>query len=209
MAKAPTALGRFNTRVLQGLELPMHLVYRHRKAQLFRDHPPFLVEIGSGSGANMRYLRPGTRLIAVEPNPSAHDVLRKKAARYQLDLDIKGLFAERLDLEDACTDMVIGTLVLCTVRDPLQVLGEVRRILRPGGRFVFLEHVAARDSPWIAAVQHWVHRPWKWAFDGCHTNRDTETLLRQAGFSRVELERFNLYSPVVPIIPQIAGVAHR
>jgi SAM-dependent methyltransferase len=207
MAKAPTLIGRINTRLLQGLEMPMHWVYHQRKERLLAGHPPLVVEIGSGSGANMRYLKPGTRLIAVEPNPSAHPVLHQKAARYQLALEIRGLSAEHLDLEDACTDLVLGTLVLCTVHDPVKVLVEVRRILRPGGRFVFLEHVAARDSPWIAAVQHAVHRPWKWAFDGCHTNRDTEALLLEAGFARVELERFNLYSPALPIIPQLSGTA--
>jgi len=205
--RASSWIGRLNAGLLDALDGPMHRIYGHRKAHLLAGHPDTVVEIGAGSGANMRYLRLGTRLIAIEPNAASHAVLRRKAAERGIDLTIRGIFAERMDLPDQCTDLVLGTLVLCTVRNPEQVLAEVRRILKPGGRFVFVEHVKAPDHSLLLAVQRAVKRPWKILFDGCHTDRDTVATLRAAGFATVAVDAFRVNSPVLPIIPQVCGVA--
>jgi ubiquinone/menaquinone biosynthesis C-methylase UbiE len=207
--RAPTLLGRVNASLLDALDGPMHRIYGHRKEHLLAGHPDTVVEIGAGSGANMRYLRPGTRLIAIEPNTGSHAMLQRKAAQFGLVLETRGIFAEKLDLPDHCTDLVLGTLVLCTVRDPGLVLAEVLRILRPGGRYVFVEHVKAPDHSALLAIQRLVKRPWKVLFDGCHTDRDTAATLRNAGFASLAVDAFQVYSPVLPIIPQICGVAQK
>lgn len=199
---------RFNAWLLgRGGDL-MHRVYGRRKRALFSDLPPTVVEIGPGSGANLRYLDPGTRLITFEPNPFTHRRLREEAAERGIELDLRHLPAEQLDLPDASADVVLSTLVLCSVDDPVRVLAEIRRGLRPGGRFLFIEHVAGPPGTAVRTVQRLVRHPWHWLFDGCHVDRDTGAMIEAAGFASVEIERFRVALPS-PVRPHIAGVAVR
>ncbi len=177
------------------------------KRRLLADLPDTVVELGSGVGANLRYLAPGSRLIAVEPNPAMHQRLRRAARRRGVRLDVRQVPAERTDLPDESADVVVSSLVLCTVSDVDQVLAEVRRVLRPGGRFVFVEHVAAPDGTALRRLQRWVRAPWAWCFEGCSCERDLGGALRSAGFASVEVEDYRLRSPFLPFNPQIAGVA--
>ncbi|MEU6754034.1 class I SAM-dependent methyltransferase, partial [Spirillospora sp. NPDC046719] len=106
-----------------------------------------VAEIGAGNGPNLRYLPPETTVHAIEPNPYFHRRLTRTAAVRGIDLTIHPVPGEAIDLEDASVDAVMCTWVLCSVHDPAQVLREVHRILRPGGRFAFIEHVAAPHGP--------------------------------------------------------------
>jgi SAM-dependent methyltransferase len=178
-----------------------------RKRSLFAGHPNEIVEIGPGVGANFRYLSPGTRVIAVEPNPQMHGALRAMAVRHGVSVDLVARSADDTGLPDDSVDWVVCTLVLCTVTDPVATLSEIRRILRPGGRFVFVEHVAASPGSWLRRLQELVRRPWQWFFEGCHTHRDTLVEIRRAGFSTVSVEHKILASPFVPVNSQISGVA--
>jgi SAM-dependent methyltransferase len=180
---------------------------RPHKQRVYADLPGSVVELGSGVGANLRYLAPGTHLIALEPNPAMHRRLRRAAERNDVRLDLHAVAAERTDLPDASAEVVISSLVLCSVSDPGQVLAEVRRVLRPGGRFVFVEHVAAAEGTALRRLQRLVRAPWAWVFEGCSCERDLATMVRGAGFDRVELESYRLRSPFLPFNPQIAGVA--
>jgi len=155
----------------------------------------------------MRYLKKGTKLIAIEPNIHMHANLQKSADRYGINLEIKTLTGEVIDLPDNSCDFVLSTLVLCTVDDPKQCINQIKRILKPSGTFAFIEHVKADENSMLAFIQNLIHKPWHWFFEGCHTNRDTKQLLELNGFSSLELEKYNLYSPFVPIIPQIRGKA--
>jgi len=183
-----------------------HLLGPHKR-RLLADLPETVVELGSGVGANLRYLAPGSKLIAVEPNPAMHRRLRRAARRRGVHLDVRRVPAERTDLPDASAEVVVSSLVLCTVSDVEQVLAEVRRVLRPGGRFVFVEHVAAPDGTALRRLQRWVRAPWGWCFEGCSCERDLAGALRAAGFARVDVEAYRLRSPFLPFNPQIAGVA--
>ena len=124
----------------------MHRIYGTRKRSIYRKLPGTVVEIGPGAGANFRYYKRGTRVIAVEPNVSMHPRLRKKARRRGLDLVIKSVRGEQIDLPDRSVSAVVGTLVLCTVDDPGKVVSEIYRILKPSGRYLFLEHVGRNAS---------------------------------------------------------------
>ena len=178
-----------------------------RKRDLFRDLPGQVVEIGAGVGANFRYFPNGARVTAVEPNLHMHDPLCRRAGDLGIELDLVPAGAEAIPLPDDSAEAVISTLVLCTVDDPEQALGEVRRILKPGGRFLFVEHVAAPHGHWRRVLQDVLHRPWRYIFEGCHTNRDTAAYIEAAGFRELSLETHVMQSPFVPVNSQISGVA--
>ena len=199
--------GRFNSAFfwLMGGYINWHM--NPRKSTAFADLPSTVVELGAGVGANLRYLPPGARLVAIEPNPHMHARLRQAAGAHDVDLEIHSVVAERIDLPDASVDAVISSLVLCSVRDPDAVLAEVRRILRPGGRFSFAEHVAAKSGTPTRVVQRILRRPWAWVFEGCSCERDLAGAVESAGFTSVDLTHYRIRSPLVPFNTHIAGTA--
>lgn len=212
---APAALvdhplrGRFNAWFFWLMDAYLHRTYGDLKRRLFADLPRTVVEIGPGVGANLRYLAPGSHLIAIEPNPHMHGLLEQKARRRGVRLTICATGAESIPLPDGSVDAVICSLVLCTVPDPAASLREVLRILRPNGRFLCIEHVAAPAGSLIGHIQRWVFRPWRWLFEGCHTHRDTAGALRAAGFASVQVETLDLATLFLPVKPQIMAQARR
>jgi len=199
--------GRFNAWFFTALDGYINWLTRDHKRAVFSGLPAELVEVGPGVGANFSYLPPGCRLTAIEPNPYMHDALQRRAARRGIGVQIRSVTGDAIDLDDQSTDAVISSLVLCTVADPGQVLSEIRRILRPGGRYVFLEHTAAPDGTFLRAIQRAVRRPWGWVFEGCSCERDLAAVIRAAGFRSVQLSQYRLRSPFIPVNTQIAGTA--
>jgi SAM-dependent methyltransferase len=199
--------GRFNSAFfsVMGGYINWHL--HKRKAKVFVDLPPDVVELGSGVGANLRYLPADGRLIAIEPNPYMHARLRRAARRRGVELEIRSVVGERIDLPDSSTEAVISSLVLCTVSDPAAVLAEIRRILLPGGRFSFAEHVAAKPRTPTRWAQRILRRPWAWVFEGCSCERDLTSLIASAGFTSVDINPYRIHSPFVPFNTHIAGTA--
>ena len=152
-----------------------------------------VVEIGSGSGANVELLPDEvTRLYAVEPSALARRraeghidaAVTRRGSEHRLMVEHVGLDGQALPLPDASCDGALATFVLCTIERPSLALAEVHRVLRPGGRFHFLEHGASPD----ADVRRWQHRfePWQRRFGGgCHLTRVPTELVEGAGF-RIE-----------------------
>jgi SAM-dependent methyltransferase len=199
--------GRFNAAFFSLLGGTINWHMRKHKARVFVDLPARVVEIGAGVGANFRYLPTGTHLIAVEPNPYMHARLRRAARRRGIELEIRSTIGERIDLPDASAEAVISSLVLCTVHDPAAVLAEVRRILSPGGRFSFAEHVVAKRRTPTRWFQRILRRPWAWVFEGCSCERDLTSLITSAGFASVDVTPYRIHSLFVPFNTQIAGTA--
>ena len=199
--------GRFNASffALMGGVLNWHMRKGKRKA--FAGLPGDVVELGSGVGSNLRYLPAGARLVAIEPNPYMHGRLQRAARRRGVNLEIRSVVGERIDLPDASTDTVISSLVLCTVSDPAAVLAEVRRILAPGGRFSFAEHVVAKRRTPTRLTQRVVRRPWAWLFEGCSCERDLASLIRGAGFASVDVMPYRIHTALTPFNTHIAGTA--
>lgn len=200
---------RLNAALLDHAEPLLHRAYGDRKAALFDALPDTVLEIGPGPGANVRYYRRGTRLVAVEPSRPARQRLRRRTERWGVDLETHDLAGERLPFADASHDVVVCTLVLCSVDDPRAVLAEVRRVLRPGGRLLFCEHVEAPAGSRTRRLQSRLRGPWRWMSEGCHLDRPTDRFIAEAGFASVDLQEFRLGPAAGPARPHVWGVAVR
>ncbi len=175
------------------------------KRTLLGDLHGTVVEIGPGTGTNLAYYAPDVRWAGVEPNGYMHDALQTEAARLGMDIELHAGTVEALPFADASVDHVVSTLVLCSVPDQDRALREIRRVLRPGGRFVFIEHVAAPAGTGLHRLQNVIAPAWSLAADGCRPNRKTWESIPRAGLRMVELERFDLSTG--PFGPHIAGYA--
>ena len=182
-----------------------HRLYGERKRKLFADLTGTVVEIGPGTGINLPYLPRGIRWIGIEPNPHMHRFIREAADEHGIDIELRNAPASDTGLPTDSVNAVISTLVLCSVPDLDAALAEITRILKPGGRFVFIEHVAAPGDSWLRTLQRGIKPIWKPLADGCHPNRETAQAIERAGFTDVRYEAFRADLPVVS--PHIIGSA--
>lgn len=165
-----------------------------------------VVDVGAGTGANLAHL-PGTvrHVTAVEPDPAMAQRLRARAALHRSDTEVVVAAAEALPLPDRSVDVALTTLVLCTVADPAAAVAELRRVLRPDGRLIVIEHVAD-PAPRRARWQQRLSPAWKVVSRGCHLDRDTRTTLSEGGFDVAGLEAWELSSRG-PTVAAISGTA--
>jgi len=185
-------------------------LYGDRKRVLFSGLKGTVLEIGPGSGVNLRYYPAGVEWIGVEPNPHMHPYIHGKAAKLNLDVTLLDDTVETMPIEPASVDAVVSTLVLCSVPDVSATLAEIQRVLKPGGQFCFIEHIAAPEGTLLRKAQRGIRPLWKLLADGCHPDRATDHLLEAAGFSEVRYEHFDVTAAPVPITkPHIIGIATR
>jgi ubiquinone/menaquinone biosynthesis C-methylase UbiE len=165
-----------------------------------------VLEIGVGTGLSFPHYPPEVELVGVEPSAPMVRRARRRADELGREVTIVQAPAEALPFEDGSFDTAVSLAVLCTVDDPARALGELRRVLRPGGRLLFIEHVRS-DDPSLARRQDRYARPWGWFACGCHPNRDTLGAIEAAGFEVLELRR-ELRSEVPRLVrPHITGSA--
>ena len=176
-----------------------------RKRDLLGSLDGTVVEIGPGTGTNFRYYPGRVRWIGVEPNPHMHPYLRRAGNAAGFAVDVRQSHAESMDLANGFADVVVATAVLCSVRDQSATLQEIRRVLKPGGCFVFLEHIGAGRTTSLRKVQRLVRPFWGLIADGCDPARDTGQAIIDAGFEPIHVETFQL--PLGPVATHIAGVA--
>jgi ubiquinone/menaquinone biosynthesis C-methylase UbiE len=161
---------------------------RDRRRALLEDANGRVLEIGAGTGANLDLYGAGvSELVLTEPEEPMAKRLEQKAAAAGKSVSVVRAPAEQLPFPDDSFDTAVATLVLCTVRDPQQALAEIRRVLRPGGRLLFLEHVRSED-PKVAKWQDRIAPIWRPIGHGCNCNRPTSDLIEQA-FAPVEVTR--------------------
>jgi ubiquinone/menaquinone biosynthesis C-methylase UbiE len=166
-----------------------------------------VLEIGAGTGLNLRHYSDSVEeLLLAEPEAPMARRLERRLADSGRQGRVLLAPAERLPLEDDSVDTVVATLVLCTVDDPQRALTEIDRVLRPGGRLLFLEHVRSSD-PAVARWQDRLHGIWLRVGHGCHCNRPTPDLIEASPLEVERLERDQL--PKAPAItrPLAVGIA--
>ncbi|WP_153456349.1 class I SAM-dependent methyltransferase [Streptomyces smaragdinus] len=171
-----------------------------------------VIEIGAGNGLNFPHYPPEvSRVLAVEPEPRLRAAAGQAALDAPVPVDVVGGLAERIPAEDGRFDAAVACLTLCSVTDQAAALGELYRVLRPGGRLCFFEHVRA-GTPGMRRVQRVLDATiWPPLMGGCHTGRDTEAAIEAAGFRLEELEEFDFPETKVPApaVAHILGTAIR
>lgn len=180
---------------------------RQMRAELLAGAGGRTIELGAGTGVNLDlYPETVTELVLTEPGPHMAKRLRARVAESMREAEVVEAPAERLPFESASFDTAVATLVLCTVPDPVTTVAELARVLKPGGKLLFVEHVRAED-PAGAVWQDRLERPWRFFADGCHCNRDTLAMLAASRFELGQVEHGR--TPKAPPIvrPLIRGSA--
>ncbi len=148
-----------------------------------------VLEIGFGSGLNVEYLPADvTKVLAVEPSETAFRIAGKHIGQSGIPITRIGLDGQSIPLPDDSCDSALCTFALCTIPDPEAALAEVRRVLRPGGTFHFIEHGLAPD-PGVARWQHRIEPLQRRLADGCHLTREPVPMVEHAGFIVEELSQ--------------------
>lgn len=171
-----------------------------------------VIEIGAGNGPNFPHYPPEVgRLLAVEPEPHLRALATKAARTAPLEVEVLDGRAEQLPVPDASFDAAVVCLTLCSVPDQAAALAEIHRVLRPGGRLRFFEHVQA-DTPGMRRIQRAVDaKLWPLLCGGCHTGRDTRSAITAAGFTLMQVEKFPFPATRFPspAATHILGTAER
>lgn len=167
------------------------------------------IDLGAGTGANLGlYPDAVTELVLAEPDPHMLKQLRVKVGEKGVVAEVSDASAEDLPFPDASFDTAIFTLVLCTVPHPDRALAEAARVLKPGGKLLFLEHVRAEDAG-LARWQDRLEGPWRFLADGCHCNRDTVESIEASPFTVEQVEHSKLPKAPPLVRPLVQGQATR
>lgn len=141
-----------------------------------------VLEIGIGSGLNLARYPPAVReLLALEPDPNLISMARHRPSERTRPVTFLEASAERIPLEDESIDTVVSTWTMCTIPDIHRALKEMRRVLKPSGRLLFVEHGLAQE-PGVRKWQNRLDPLWIHVSGGCHLNRSIEDLVTGAGF---------------------------
>lgn len=180
---------------------------RETRARLLADARGRTLELGAGTGLNLgHYPEAVTELVLTEPFEPMAKRARAKLESLGREPDVVAAPAESLPFDDASFDTVVSTLVLCTVRDPARSLAEIRRVLKPGGRLLFIEHVRS-DDPKLAKWQDRLRRPWFVCGHGCNCNRETLASIGAAGLEVDSVEHGELPEAPPIVRPMVTGSA--
>ncbi|KNA21732.1 hypothetical protein SOVF_040760 isoform B [Spinacia oleracea] len=185
------------------------------KSQLFdklRGQAKEVLEIGIGTGPNLKYYASDASMVfGIDPNKKMEKYARGAADAAGLspeNFKFVQAVGEALPLDDASVDAVIGTLVLCSVKDVHETLQEVKRVLKPGGLYLFVEHVAAKDQTSQRLLQRILDPLQQLLADGCHLTRETGKYISEAGFSSVD-SNTGYISSALFINPHLYGIAQK
>jgi len=154
-----------------------------------------VLEVGIGSGLNLPFYSSAvTHLHGVDPSAQLLSMARKKVDGLTFPVALVCQSGERLPVDRESIDTVVTTWTLCSIGDPLQALREMKRVLKPGGRLLFVEHGASPD-PGVRAWQRRINPFWRRVAGGCNVDRNIDELIRSAGFDIAQLDTAYLPGP--------------
>jgi SAM-dependent methyltransferase len=186
--------------ILAGAEAAFLRAWRAEVAGSVRGR---VLEIGAGTGLNLPHYPEGVDLVLTEPSPDMRERLASRAGVRE----ILPHFAEELPFPDAAFDVVVSTLVLCSVRDLDGAVAQIRRVLRPGGELRFIEHVGSHGA--LGAAQRALDPLWCRVAGGCHLCRHTPDAIARGGFEITSMESARPWSVPPFLHPWVRGTAVR
>ena len=167
-----------------------------------------VLEIGIGSGLNLKHYGPDVRSITgVDPAAELTEKAQERAARISTPVEVLGISGESLDLDDNYFDTVVCTWTLCSIPNPYRAVDEMRRVLKPGGQLIFVEH-GRSDESHIAKWQRRVEPLWKIIGGGCHLTRRADELLVDGGFRVSQQESGYVEGPKIAAF-MVHGLAQK
>jgi ubiquinone/menaquinone biosynthesis C-methylase UbiE len=179
------------------------------RAELLRELSGAVLEIGAGTGATLSlYPKTVTRLVMCEPDPHMRRKLEAKRGA-AASVEISASSIQELSFKENSFDAVVCSLVLCSVPDQQAALAQIRRVLKPGGRLAFLEHVAAEGKPSRLKWQRRIEPVWKHLMGNCHLTRRTEAAIEAAGFRIERIQRESMRKALPVCRPSIRGIARK
>jgi ubiquinone/menaquinone biosynthesis C-methylase UbiE len=154
-----------------------------------------VLEVGIGSGLNIPFYSPSVvSLVGIDPSGELWDMARQRAALAPFPIEYMARSSEAIPVTDRTFDTVVITWTLCSIPNPMQALKEMRRVLKPDGRLIFVEHGLAPE-PRVQVWQHRLNPLWNRLAGGCNLNRRIETLIAQAGFHMIQIDTGYLKGP--------------
>jgi len=201
-------MAHFYDRFMRGSEEACLLEWRRQLLESVHGH---VLEVGAGTGVTLPlYGNRVERIVMSEPDDHMRTILAKKAKTAALDsVEVNGCSLDSLPFPDSTFDFVTCMLVLCSVPDLGNALGEIRRILVPGGKLVFIEHVAAEGRPRRLKWQRRIEPIWKRLSGNCHLTRQTGQAIVDSGFEMAQIHRESIRKASPLVRPSIRGVAVR
>jgi ubiquinone/menaquinone biosynthesis C-methylase UbiE len=179
---------------------------RQMRRELLSQASGRTIDLGAGTGVNLDLFPEAvSELVMAEPDPHMVKQLRAKAAD-RGGVEISGASAQELPFADDSFDTAVFTLVLCTVPDPAAALRETARVLKPGGKLLFIEHVRAGEAG-LVGWQDRLEKPWRFLADGCHCNRDTVAMIEASPLSLERVEQGQLPKAPPIVRPLVSGTA--
>jgi ubiquinone/menaquinone biosynthesis C-methylase UbiE len=198
----------FYDRVMAKTEEACLRDWRH---DLLRQVSGEVLEIGAGTGANIKFYSDRvTRLVLTEPDKHMRKFLEVPVNSLRMEtVSVTSGTAEQIEADDESFDYVVTSLVCCSVTDPEACLREIRRVLKPGGSLVFLEHVADATGTTRRRWQNLITPVWKLVMGNCHLNRETEQVIVNEGFDVIQIDRESMRQAPSIVRPTIRGIAKK
>jgi len=193
----------------RGLKATEDAGLRETRRQVLAEARGRTIDLGAGTGVNLELFPDAvTELVLAEPDEHMLKRLRAKLSQAGGGRAVEAVQApaEKLPFADNSFDTAVFTLVLCTVPDPAAALAEAARVLRPGGKLLFVEHVRS-EEPGLARWQDRLEKPWRFLADGCHCNRDTVAAIEASPFEVESVESGELPKSPPLVRPLVQGRA--
>lgn len=173
---------KYYDRLMQPLETK---IFGSIRKQLLYKAKGNVLEIGSGTGINFMYYEHADQVVAIEPDPIMLEQSLMRAREALVPIEVTPGDAQKLPYPTNSFDSIVGTLVFCTIPDPMTALAEIHRVCKPEGTILLFEHVRLNHTV-LGKMQDWLTLVWKRICAGCHLNRNTLETVEQAGFRVVQ-----------------------